>query len=103
MPLPGYPQNPVQRDNAHGFFFPGQIPDAIATHTASDIVLSATGRNAGTFTGVMDNTEVFFRVMRVAFGDNSLWRDAKRQLGRPGRVPPRDDVPSENASDDDTN
>ena len=100
-PLPGYPQSPVQRDSAHGFFFPGQIPDAIATHTASDIVLSATGRNAGTFTGVMDNTEVFFRVMRVAFGDNSLWRDTKRQLGRPGRVPPRDDVPADNEVLDD--
>jgi alkaline phosphatase len=101
-PFPGYPQSPVQRDNAHGYFFPGHIPDAIATHTASDIVLSASGRNAGTFTGVMDNTDVFFRVMRVAFGDNSLWRETKRQLGR-GRVPIRDDVPSENASDGEGN
>jgi hypothetical protein len=101
--LPGYPQSPALRDIDHGFFLPGQIPDAIATHTASDIVLSATGRNAGIFTGVMDNTEVFFRVMRVAFGDNSVWRDTKRQLGRPGRVPPRDDVPSENAGDGESN
>jgi len=102
-PLPGYPQSPVQRDNTHGFFFPGQIPDAIATHTASDIVLSASGRNAGLFTGWMDNTDVFFGVMRVALGDNSVWRDTKRQLGRPGRVPSRRDVPDTNASDDDAN
>ena len=48
----------------------GQIQDAIAAHTASDIVLSALGRNAALFTGVMDNTDVFFNVMRIALGDN---------------------------------
>src|SRR5207248_1414922 len=39
-PLPGYPQNPLQRDTGGNFFVTGQIQDAIATHTASDIVLS---------------------------------------------------------------
>jgi alkaline phosphatase len=52
----------------------GQIADQIATHTASDIVLSAFGRNARIFTGVMDNTDVFFNVARVALGDKDLNR-----------------------------
>jgi len=58
-PLPGYPQNPLQRDTAGNVLVTGQIADAIATHTASDIVLSAFGRNAEIFTGVMDNTGGF--------------------------------------------
>jgi alkaline phosphatase len=71
-PLAGYPQNPLQRDVTGNMFITGHIQDAIATHTASDIVLSAYGKNAAVFTGVMDNTEVFFKVMRIALGDKSL-------------------------------
>ena len=74
-PLPGYPQNPLQRDTAGNFLITGQIQDAIATHTASDIVLSAYGRHAALFNGAMDNTDVFFRVMRVALGDVTVTRD----------------------------
>lgn len=74
-PLPGYPQNPLQRDVAGNFLITGQIQDQIATHTASDIVLSAYGRNAALFSGAMDNTDVFFRVMRVALGDATVTRD----------------------------
>src|SRR6185295_2653666 len=55
-PLPGHPQGPLERDTAGNFLIVGQIADAIATHTASDIPLSAMGRNAAIFTGVMDNT-----------------------------------------------
>jgi alkaline phosphatase len=74
-PLPGYPQNPLQRDVAGNMFITGQIADQIATHTASDIVLSSYGKQAALFTGAMDNTDVFFRVMRVALGDAYVTRD----------------------------
>jgi alkaline phosphatase len=84
--LPGYPQNPVQRDAAGNYFVTGQIQDAIATHTASDIVLSAFGRNAALFSGVMDNTEVFFRVVRVAVGDNRVLPQLQQLNGHPGRA-----------------
>jgi alkaline phosphatase len=74
-PLPGYPQNPLQRDTAGNFLITGHLQDQIATHTASDIVVSAYGRHAALFTGAMDNTDVFFRAMRVALGDAYVSRD----------------------------
>jgi len=74
-PLIGYPQNPLQRDTIGNFLVTGQIADQIATHTASDIVLSAYGKHAALFNGAMDNTDVFFRVMRVALGDATVTRD----------------------------
>lgn len=77
-PLPGYPQNPLQRDVAGNFLIAGQIADSIATHTASDIVVSAAGRHAALFYGAMDNTDVFFRMMRVALGDANSYRDLVR-------------------------
>ncbi len=79
-PLPGYPQNPLQRDTAGNFLITGQIQDQIATHTASDIVLSAYGRNAALFNGAMDNTDVFFRVIRVALGDATVLRDIYQSI-----------------------
>ena len=99
-PLPGYPQNPLQRDTAGNFLVTGQIADQIATHTASDIVISAMGRGAFLFTGVMDNTDVFFRVMRVAVGDSRIVRDALNLIGHPARIPSRNDVRGDRASDD---
>jgi alkaline phosphatase len=82
-PLPGYPQNPLQRDTAGNFLVVGQIQDAIATHTASDVPLSALGRHAGLFTGVMDNTDVFFKIMRVALGDAKITEELiERATGR---------------------
>ncbi len=84
-PLPGHPQNPLQRDVGGNMFITGQIQDQIATHTASDIVLSAFGRGAGLFTGVMDNTDVFFKVMRIALGDHRVNQDIKNITGNPGR------------------
>ena len=80
-PLPRYPQNPLQRDTVGNFLVTGQIQDAIATHTASDIVLSAFGRNAAIFTGVMDNTDVFFKVMRIALGDKSVRHEVRALFG----------------------
>jgi alkaline phosphatase len=86
-PLPGYPQNPLQRDVAGNFLVTGQIQDQIATHTASDIVVSAYGRHAALFTGAMDNTDVFFRVMRVALGDAYVSRDIVNSVLRSVPIP----------------
>lgn len=86
-PLVGYPQNPLQRDAAGNFLITGQIQDQIATHTASDIVLSAYGKNAALFTGGMDNTDVFFRVMRVALGDAYVTRDILRSVFGSNPIP----------------
>jgi len=55
----------VTRDATTGFFVTGQIADAVAAHTASDIPLSAFGRGAQNFTGYFDNTEVFFKIFRL--------------------------------------
>ena len=85
-PLPGYPQVITDRDQAGGLFFVGQIPDAVATHTASDIALSALGRNAAVFSGVMDNTDVFFKIMQVALGDAHLRDELIERIGNPGTV-----------------
>jgi alkaline phosphatase len=79
--LPGYPQGPLDRDVTGNFFITGQIQDAIATHTASDIPLSAMGRGAGLFTGVMDNTDVFFKVVRVAVGDARIRQELIERIG----------------------
>ena len=84
-PLPGYPQNPLQRDSGGNFLITGQIADAIATHTASDIVISAMGRGEALFTGVMDNTEVFFKATRAALGDNRNVIETMNLIGNPAR------------------
>ena len=99
-PLPGYPQNPLQRDTAGNMFITGHIQDAIATHTASDIVLSATGRGSALFTGVMDNTDVFFKVLRVALGDNRIRQETMTLIGNPVRGGSRDDVREQENDED---
>ena len=63
--------NPATRDVAGNFFIAGQATAAgigSAVHTASDIPMSAGGRGASLFYGVMDNTDVFFQVMQAAIG-----------------------------------
>lgn len=69
-PLNTYPANPTVRDSATGFLITGQVPanSVVATHTGSDIPLSAYGRGASLFNGVMDNTDVFFAAMQAAIG-----------------------------------
>lgn len=61
----------IARDLQGDFFITGQAtaggPGA-AVHTASDIPISAGGRGAAAFTGVMDNTDVFFKAMQAAIG-----------------------------------
>ncbi len=59
------PTSPFTRDTTGNFLVTGQIPDAVAAHTASDIPLSAYGKGAADFTGYFDNTEVFFKIMRL--------------------------------------
>ncbi len=66
--LGGYPANPSVRNSATGFFITGQVPGDQAVHTATDIPLSALGLGAALFTGVMDNTEVFFKLGQAAIG-----------------------------------
>jgi alkaline phosphatase len=68
-PLPNVAGN--ARDKAGDYFIAGQAAgggNSTAVHTASDIPLSAGGRGSAAFTGVMDNTEVFFRAMQAAIG-----------------------------------
>jgi alkaline phosphatase len=64
-PLSTYPNGPLNRDAAGGFLITGQVPGSTAVHTASDIPVSATGPGSFRFTGVMDNTDVFFKVMQA--------------------------------------
>jgi alkaline phosphatase len=64
-PLSTYPGGPLNRDTAGGFLVTGQIPDGVAAHTASDIPISAYGVGAQRFTGVMDNTDVFFKILEA--------------------------------------
>jgi len=67
-PLNTYPANPSVRNSATGFLVTGQVPGDNAVHTATDVPLSAFGRGASLFTGVMDNTDVFFKFGQAAIG-----------------------------------
>jgi alkaline phosphatase len=67
-PLSTYPANPAERDKGVGFMVTGQVPGESAVHTASDIPLSAFGPGAFGFTGVIDNTDVFFRMAQMVVG-----------------------------------
>jgi alkaline phosphatase len=67
-PLNTYPTGPLSRDVTGDFLVTGQIADTVAAHTGSDIPLSAFGRGASLFTGVMDNTDVFFKAAQAAIG-----------------------------------
>lgn len=82
-PLNGYPGNPSVRNSGNGvssgatangaspyvgYLVVGQVPGDQAAHTATDIPLSAFGRGASLFTGVFDNTDVFFKLGQIAIG-----------------------------------
>jgi alkaline phosphatase len=67
-PLNAMPASIAQRNERTGFFVTGQVPGASAVHTATDVPLSAFGRGAKAFTGVMDNTDVFFKLGQAAVG-----------------------------------
>ncbi|WP_343630052.1 alkaline phosphatase [Roseateles sp.] len=66
-PLKWYPANAAERDDALGeYLVTGQVPGEQAVHTATDIPLSAFGPGALAFTGVIDNTDVFFKLAQAA-------------------------------------
>lgn len=62
------PAEPAKRDTAGGYRIPGVSTGRSASHTAADVGLSAAGVGARLFTGVMDNTDVFFKIMQVTLG-----------------------------------
>lgn len=64
----GRPAKPAERDQAGGYHIEGAMPGSAATHTGTDIGLSAAGVGARLFTGVMDNTDIFFKVVQVLRG-----------------------------------
>jgi alkaline phosphatase len=63
----GAPNRPV-RDVSSNYFIAGQVAGEQAVHTATDIPISAYGRGAYMFTGVMDNTDVFFKLGQAVIG-----------------------------------
>ncbi len=65
-PLSAYPATPLARDTEGRYQLVGQVPGESAVHTATDIPLSAFGPGAWAFTGVMDNTDVFFRLAQAS-------------------------------------
>ena len=65
-PLAAYPSGPLARDTDGKYRVTGQVPGASAVHTATDIPLSAFGPGAWAFTGVMDNTDVFFKLAQAS-------------------------------------
>jgi alkaline phosphatase len=65
-PLSAYPANPMARDADGRYQVVGQVPGESATHTGTDIPLSAFGPGAWAFTGVLDNTDVFFRLAQAS-------------------------------------
>lgn len=67
-PLSAYPVSPNVRNSTTGYLVTGQVAGTQATHTASDIPLSAFGRGASLFSGVIDNTDVFFKLGQIAIG-----------------------------------
>jgi alkaline phosphatase len=64
-PLAGHPSGPMERDKAGGFLVTGQVRGPQGVHTATDIPLSAFGPGALAFGGVIDNTDVFFRIAQA--------------------------------------
>lgn len=62
------PANPGVRNQNAGFLITGQVGGDHAVHTATDIPLSAYGHGALLFTGVFDNTDVFFKLGQLAIG-----------------------------------
>ncbi|HLA33528.1 MAG TPA: alkaline phosphatase [Rhodocyclaceae bacterium] len=67
-PLAAHPISAKARDTEGRFLVTGQVPGDRAVHTGTDIPLSAYGPGAWSFTGVFDNTDVFFRLAQAALG-----------------------------------
>ncbi len=67
-PLASHPAGPLERDKAGAYLVTGQVGGDSGVHTATDIPLSAFGPGAIAFTGVMDNTDVFFKLGQALLG-----------------------------------
>ncbi|MEK8051301.1 alkaline phosphatase [Ideonella sp. DXS22W] len=65
-PLASYPASALARDAEGRYLVTGQVPGSSAAHTGTDIPLSAFGPGALAFTGVIDNTDVFFKLAQAA-------------------------------------
>ncbi len=65
---PQSPANPSVRNQGQGFLITGHVAGNQAVHTATDIPLSAHGFGASLFNGVIDNTDVFFKIGQLAVG-----------------------------------
>lgn len=61
-PLDSHQASLALRNQGQGFPVTGQVPGDNAAHTATDVPLSAFGWGSERFSGVMDNTEVLFRI-----------------------------------------
>ncbi len=67
-PLKAHPADAKARDTEGRYEVTGQVPGPSAVHTATDIPISAFGPGAWSFTGVIDNTDVFFKLGQAALG-----------------------------------
>jgi alkaline phosphatase len=67
-PLDAAPENPGVRNAGKGYLVTGQVPGDQAVHTGTDVPLSAYGRGAALFSGVYDNTDVFFKLGQAVLG-----------------------------------
>jgi alkaline phosphatase len=67
-PLDAAPATPGARNTGLGYLVTGQVPGDQAVHTGTDVPLSAYGRGAALFTGVYDNTDVFFKLGQAVLG-----------------------------------
>ena len=81
-PLRSYPLSPLDRDKAGNFLVTGHVPGDSAVHTATDIPLSAFGPGAYNFTGVMDNTDIFFKMAQLVVGGVTQPKMFKSAIGK---------------------
>lgn len=65
-PLATYRAGPMDRDKAGNLLITGQVKGDSAVHTATDIPLPAYGPGAWAFSGVIGNTDVFFKLAQAA-------------------------------------
>jgi len=75
-PLASYPASALARGAEGRYLITGQVPGPSAVHTATDIPLSAYGPGALAFTGVIDNTDVFFKLAQAAMKGPTAPADA---------------------------
>jgi alkaline phosphatase len=68
QPLDTAPASPGVRNAGQGYLVTGQVPGDQAAHTGTDVPLSAYGLGAALFTGVYDNTDVFFKMGQAVLG-----------------------------------